>query len=81
MANQLFVLFIDANQYLELYQTVKGLQVLQALDKWKEQIFATDQVANEVRRNKVTVARKYLSDQSAIHSRDNSTRFVGSHCP
>jgi hypothetical protein len=56
------VLFIDANQYLDLYRMVSGKKLLAALEEQKDYIFATSQVVYEVSRNKVKVAASFLAD-------------------
>jgi hypothetical protein len=58
------VLFIDANQYLDLYRrmtNVKGL--LGALKEQQDHIFVTAQVADEVHRRKVEVAAIFLTEE------------------
>jgi hypothetical protein len=57
------MLFIDANQYLELYRTVSGRKLLAAIEEQRKYIFVTTQVVDEVHRNKVKVAASFLSDQ------------------
>lgn len=61
MASVKGILFIDANQYLDLYQRVEGKKVLPALQEQQDYIFVTEQVVDEVRRNKVQVAARFLS--------------------
>src|ERR1700722_2886904 len=58
------VLFIDANQYLDLYRMIRGKQLLAVLEEQKEYIFVTSQVVQEVNRNKVKVTAAFLADQS-----------------
>jgi hypothetical protein len=55
------LLFIDANQYLELYRTVHGKPILAALVEQAEYIFVTGQVVDEVRRNKINVTAHFLT--------------------
>lgn len=61
MASVKGILFIDANQYLDLYQRVEGKKVLPAIQEQRDHIFVTEQVVHEVRRNKVQVAARFLS--------------------
>jgi hypothetical protein len=56
------VLFLDANQYLDLYRMPRGKQILAALNEQKEYIFVTRQVVEEVNRGKVKVAAIFLGD-------------------
>jgi hypothetical protein len=56
------VLFLDANQYLDLYRMPRGKQLLAALDEQKDYIFVTPQIVDEVNRNKVKVAASFLAD-------------------
>lgn len=57
------ILFIDANLYLDLYETVTGQLMLATLEEQQERIFVTHQVADEVQRNKVKVAARFLKSQ------------------
>jgi hypothetical protein len=54
------LLFIDANQYLDLYRMANGKLLLSALVELREYIFVTDQIAEEVQRRKVQVAADFL---------------------
>jgi hypothetical protein len=56
------ILFIDANQYLDLYRMVSGRRLLAALEEQKDYIFVTSQVVSEVSRNKVKVAASFLAE-------------------
>jgi hypothetical protein len=56
-------IFIDANQYLDLYQTVSGKKLLAALKEQQDYIFVPKQVAEEVQRRKVEVAATFLTKQ------------------
>jgi PIN domain len=58
------VLFIDANQYLDLYRMVSGKKILAALEEQKDYIFVTSQVVHEVSRNKVKVAASFLANET-----------------
>jgi hypothetical protein len=57
------LLFIDANKYLDLYRTDKGKKLLAPLGEQVDHIFVTQQVVNEVQRNKIEVAAGYLADK------------------
>ena len=63
MASIEAVLFIDANQYLDLYRRVSGKMLLEAIIEQQEYIFVTEQVADEVQRNKVEIAAMFFKDQ------------------
>jgi hypothetical protein len=49
------VLFIDANQYLDLYRTVGGEKLLAPLQEQQGHILVTAQIVDEVHRRKVSV--------------------------
>jgi hypothetical protein len=57
------ILFIDANQYLDLYRMVSGKSLLAALEEQRDYIFVTAQVVDEVQRQKVKVAASFLAEQ------------------
>jgi hypothetical protein len=57
------MLFIDANQYLLLYETVTGRKLLAPLREQKEHIFVTTQIVNEVHRRKLELAARFLQGQ------------------
>ncbi len=57
------IIFIDSNQYLDLYRTASGKKLLAALNEQSAHIFVTAQVVEEVRRRKVVVAASFLEDQ------------------
>lgn len=57
------MIFIDANQYLQLYRTDSGKKMLAPLLEQEEHIFVTEQIVNEVLRNKLQVAARYLQEQ------------------
>jgi hypothetical protein len=57
------LIFIDANQYLELYRTVWSKYVLAAIQEQRDYIFVTAQVVDEVNRNKLKVVAKFMADQ------------------
>jgi hypothetical protein len=56
-------LFIDANQYLDLYRMVAGKKLLDSLEEQKTYIFVSAQIVNEVLRNKLGCARDFFSDK------------------
>ena len=57
------VLFIDANQYLNLYRMAGGgKQLLDALIEQKAHIFICRQIADEVLRNKLEVAQLFFAE-------------------
>ena len=55
------MLFIDANQYLDLYRMLSGKDLLPALEEQRDYIFVTAQVVDEVHREKVKVAASFLA--------------------
>jgi hypothetical protein len=55
------VLFIDANQYLDLYRTVGGEKLLAALQEQQGHIFVTVQVVDEVYRQKLSATATFLA--------------------
>lgn len=57
------MLFIDANQYLDLYRMVGAKNLLAALEEQRDHIFVTAQVVDEVHREKVKVAASFMADQ------------------
>jgi hypothetical protein len=57
------LLFIDANQYLDLYQMESGRRLLAALDEQRSYIFVTAQIVDEVERRKVNVVKLFLAQQ------------------
>jgi PIN domain len=57
------LLFIDANQYLDLYQMVAGRKLLDAIDEQKSHVFITTQLVNEVLRRKLRIARDFFSNK------------------
>lgn len=56
-------LFIDANQYLDLYRMVAGKKLLDSLEEQKAYIFVSAQIVDEVRRNKLGCARDFFLDK------------------
>jgi len=57
------LIFIDANQYLELYRITKGKKLLEALNEQQDYIFLTKQICDEVQRNKLQVAAEFFTRQ------------------
>lgn len=55
------VLFIDANQYLDLYEIPSGKKLLLALQEQRDYILVTTQVVDEVNRNKVKKTARFLA--------------------
>ncbi len=58
------MIFIDANQYLNLYRTIGSKSLLAAMEEQQDHIFITAQIVDEVNRNKVDVVAKFVADQS-----------------
>lgn len=58
------LLFIDSNKYLDLYRTDQGRMLLASLREQVDYIFITEQVVNEVQRNKISVAVDFLKKKS-----------------
>jgi len=56
------VLFIDANQYLDLYLIDSGKKLLPALEEQSPYIFVPEQVVHEVKRNKILIVARFLAD-------------------
>jgi hypothetical protein len=63
MTQREHILFIDANQYLDLFRVAPGWRLLSPLRQLQDHIFITDQVAAEVSRNKLEVAGEFLVKQ------------------
>ncbi len=57
------LLFIDTNKYLDLYRIDKGKELLVPLREQADHIFVTQQVLNEVQRNKIVVAAEFLKEK------------------
>jgi hypothetical protein len=53
-------LFIDANQYLKLYEMVAGGQILDWVEEQKAHIFVSSQIVDEVYRNKLRRTKIFL---------------------
>jgi ribosome biogenesis SPOUT family RNA methylase Rps3 len=54
-------IFIDSNQYLDLYRVVEGKKLLSLLQEQRDYIFVTVQIVEEVQRNKLQVMAKFLT--------------------
>jgi hypothetical protein len=57
------VLFVDANQYLKLYGMVAGKQLLDWIKEQQSHIFISEQIVDEVFRNKLGCAQKFLVEK------------------
>ena len=57
------LLFIDANQYLQLYGLVAGKKLLDFPEEQRAHIFVTTQVVDEVIRNKLSCALIFMLDK------------------
>ena len=57
------VLFLDANQYLNFYRLIAGKRLLDSLEEQKAYIFVSNQIVDEVVRNKLRVATFFFSQQ------------------
>lgn len=55
------MLFIDSNQYLDFYEKPGLKALLQPLAAVSDRVFITSQIADEVTRNKVAVAKKFFT--------------------
>jgi len=58
------LLLIDANKYLDLYRTDKGRKLLAPLSEQASYIFVTQQIVDEVQRNKLGVVADFLRTKS-----------------
>lgn len=56
------MLFIDSNQYLDFYRQPGLKALLKPLAKVSDRVFITSQIADEVTRNKVAVAKKFFTE-------------------
>lgn len=63
MSTNDFLLFIDANKYLDLYRIDQGKKLLAPLGEQVDYIFVTQQIVNEVQRNKILVAADFLKEK------------------
>jgi PIN domain len=57
------VVFIDSQQYLDLYELRNGKVLLGLLEEVRERIFVTAQVVNEVDRRKLQAALRYFDKE------------------
>jgi len=57
------ILFIDANQYLELYGLIKGKRLLDSLEEQKDHIFVSMQIVDEVLRRKLGCAQFFFTNK------------------
>jgi hypothetical protein len=55
--------FIDANQYLDLFQMVSGKKLLEGLLDQQDHIFVTTQVVDEVYRNKLNITARFMAER------------------
>ncbi len=78
------VLFVDANIYLQLYNAIDNTEkvkdTLASLKQFKEYIFITKQIVNEIQRNKVKsiVLPKIDKDRKALLSTDEDIKIPDS---
>jgi hypothetical protein len=56
------LIFIDANQYLDLYGIPSGKKLLAALQEQQHFVFVTAQIVDEVNRNKVKITARFLTE-------------------
>ena len=56
------MLFIDANIYLQFYRTVTTTNLVRSLCDFTDDIFVTQQIVNEVERNKLKVVYRLLTE-------------------
>jgi hypothetical protein len=57
------LIFIDTNQYLDLYRVVEGKKLLGLLQEQRDYIFVTEQVVKEVQSIKLKTAADFLTEQ------------------
>jgi len=75
------MLLIDANKYLDLYRTDKGRKLLAPLSEQASHIFVTQQIVDEVQRNKLRAAADFLRTKSQgmkLHGINVPDHFSGS---
>ncbi|MBS9405624.1 DUF4935 domain-containing protein, partial [Halomonas sp. TRM85114] len=75
------LLFIDANKYLDLYRTDKGRKLLAPLAEQASYVFVTQQVVDEVERNKLGAAAEFLRTKNQgmkLHGINVPDHFSGS---
>ncbi len=56
-------LFLDTNQYLDLYRLIPQKELLDSLQDLKEYIFVPMQIVDEVLRRKLGIANQFFSEQ------------------
>jgi hypothetical protein len=56
-------IFIDTNQFLQLYGIVSGKELHEALEEQKRYIFVPKQIVDEVTRNKLNYTERFFSDK------------------
>jgi len=54
-------IFIDTNQYLDLYRMVPGKELLEAIEEQRKYIFVSTQIVDEVMRRKLDCAACEMS--------------------
>lgn len=59
-------IFIDANIYLRLYEEARVAALLPALRKIRGQVFVSQQIVNEVERNRLPIAARHLKQLGPI---------------
>ena len=60
MASDDAVVFIDTPLYIDLYRTESGKDLLALLQEQQDYIFITEQIVNEVNRNKLQEAMEFF---------------------
>jgi PIN domain len=60
------VIVIDSQLYIDLYRTKTGKELLGALQQVKAHIFITEQIVNEVNRNKLQATKKFFNENCQI---------------
>ena len=59
-------IFIDSQQYIDLYRLSSGKELLAPLDEQKNYIFITEQIVNEVNKHKLSEAMNFLGTKCRI---------------
>lgn len=65
------LIFIDSNQYLDLYRMVNAKSLLAPLRERRDYIFVTSQIVNEVQRRKVSVLQEFFVNETKKLNRSN----------
>ena len=84
MSNIDALLLIDANKYLDLYRIDKGRKFLAPLSEQASHILVTQQIVDEVQRNKVHAAADFLRTKSQgmkLRGLNIPDHFSGSRSP